>query len=121
MILRANGNILVLAPALIIEGRYRYHRKEADTFENLEAPIAPPTGLPVPVGDLYTDASVLAQETEGQLHLVGGRLRFDPPEGEFPVEAWVGIESALAGSGGQVLRETRLVFGGRAHWRLWGR
>jgi hypothetical protein len=51
---------------------------------------------------------------------VGGGLRYHPPRGEIPVEGWVRVEGAVAGSGGQTFRETRLSFGIRLMRRLWG-
>lgn len=127
---RTPGNTLELqvrptfsmAPALTVEGFYRFFTREADTYERVSPlPGAPAAVLPLPTRDIYTDASLLALETEATLHVAGGGLRFHPPEGDFPVEVWAHVQSAIAGSGGQTLRTTTLVFGGRATFRLWGR
>lgn len=113
---------LSLAPALTVEWIYRYLHRSADTFEASQPlPQAPEVVTPFPEGRLYADPSVMAAGTEATMHMVGGGLRFHPPAGEFPVEAWMNVRTAVAGSGGQVLKETRLEFGARATWVLWGR
>jgi len=109
------------APALTLEGFYRHFRKDPDNFEATQPLPAPPDVLvPYPSGLLYLDPTVLESGTGSTLHLVGGGLRYHPPEGEFPVEVWANVQVAVAGSGGLTLKEKRLSFGGRATWRLWG-
>lgn len=111
-----------MAPALWIEGVYRYARRDPDVYRDVgPLPGAPAVLLPYPSGELYAPASVLGEETGYTLHRTGGGLRYHPPAGEFPVEAWVRVEVAIAGSGGQTLKETWLEFGGRFHRSLWGR
>ncbi|HSG47425.1 MAG TPA: hypothetical protein VLA43_06435 [Longimicrobiales bacterium] len=113
---------LSLAPALTVEGFYQYVKRSSDSFEATQPlPQAPAVLTPFPDGHLYRDPSVLGAQTEATLHLMGGGLRFHPPAGEFPVEAWMNVRTAVAGSGGRVLKETRLEFGARATWVLWGR
>ena len=111
-----------LAPALTVEGFYRFVKRGSDTHEATQPiPLPPALLIPYPDGDLYGDPSLLDSQTEATLHLMGGGLRFHPPAGEFPVEAWMNVRTAVAGSGGRVLKETRLEFGARATWVLWGR
>jgi len=113
---------LSMAPALSVEAIYRYVHRSADTFEAIDPLPQPPAEFtPFPEGRLYVDPSVMAAGTEATLHIVGGGLRFHPPADDFPVEAWMNVRTAVAGSGGRVLKETRLEFGARATWVLWGR
>lgn len=112
---------VALADPLWIELRYRFRSETAGSFERVEPlpELAPP--IPFPEGNLRLPGSVLAAGTEATLHTLAGGLRFQPPNGQFPVEAWAHVTLSLAGSGGQTLRETRAEFGGRLYYGLWGR
>ena len=109
-----------LSGPLWIEGRYRYRSKGEDTFERAGPPPEIGETIPYPEGYLGYDPSVLAVGTDMTFQSLGGGLRYHPPEGEFPVEAWFGVEYALSGSGARTLKRTRVEFGGRVLWRLWG-
>lgn len=111
---------IALADPLWIEFRYRYRSKGEDSFERVVPlpEVAPP--IPFPEGDLRYPGEVLQIGTDLTLHTLAGGLRFQPPDGEFPVEAWVHVALSLAGSGGQTLRESRAEFGGRVYYGLWG-
>ncbi|MDT8340901.1 MAG: hypothetical protein RQ751_05245 [Longimicrobiales bacterium] len=114
---------LMPAPPLSVEGFYRYERRDPDRFRaSGPLPAAPEAGgQPLPVGPIFSDPSLLAQQTGSTLHLAGVGLRYHPPAGEFPVEVWANVNWTVAGSGGRTLRQTRLLFGGRTTLRLWGR
>ncbi len=109
-----------LSGPLWIEGRYRYRSKGEDTFERVGEPPEIGEPIPYPEGFLGYDPSVLAEGTDMMFQALGGGLRYHPPEGEFPVEVWFGVEYALTGSGARTLKRTRVEFGGRVVWRLWG-
>jgi len=109
-----------LSDPLFVELRYRYRSKGGDTYTRVgpEPEIGDP--IPYPEGYLGYDVAVLAEGTEMTFQTLGGGLRYHPPEGEFPVEVWVGAEFALSGSGGRTLKRTRAEFGGRLYYALWG-
>ena len=109
-----------LSGPLWIEGRYRYRSKGEDTFERVGQPPEAGEAIPYPEGLLGYDPSVLADGTDMTFQALGGGLRYHPPEGDFPVEVWFGVEYALSGSGARTLKRTRAEFGGRVIWRLWG-
>jgi hypothetical protein len=112
---------VALADPLWIEVRYRFRSQEEGSFERVEAlPEVAPL-IPFPEGDLRFPGSVLNSGTETTLHTLAGGLRFQPPNGQFPVEVWAHVSFSLAGRGGQALRETRAEFGGRLYYGLWGR
>lgn len=111
---------IALADPLWIEFRYRFRSEGEDTFVRVDPlPEAAPL-IPFPEGNLGYPGSVLATGTEATLHTLAGGLRFQPPNGAFPVEAWAHVAVSLAGTGGQTLRESRAEFGGRVYYGLWG-
>ena len=109
-----------ISDPLFLEARYRYRSKSEDTFELVGEPPVPGETIPYPEGFLGYDPSVLAVGTDLTFQTLGGGLRYHPPQGEFPVEAWFGVEYALSGSGSRTLKRTRAEFGGRVYWALWG-
>lgn len=102
---------LRMGQSLWIEGQYRYLDRGADAYD--WAGAAEPGSLP-------TDLSFLARETAMTLQMAGGGIRYQPPDGRFPLEVWFRVEVAVAGSGGQTWKETRLDLGGRLTRQLWG-
>jgi hypothetical protein len=112
---------IALADPLWIEFRYRFRNEGEDSFRRVEALPDVPPPIPFPEGDLRYPGEVLQVGTALTLHTLAGGLRFQPPNGEFPLEAWVHVAVSLAGSGGQTLRESRAEFGGRVYYSLWGR
>jgi hypothetical protein len=122
------GNLLTLelrpsfavADPLWLEVDYRYRSKGDDQYERTTPlPEAGPP-IPYPEGQLGLPAEVLEVESSMELHTLGGGLRYQPPQGEFPVEVWAGVAFSVMGSGGQTLKETRARFGGRVYFSLWG-
>lgn len=110
------------APGLFIEGRYRYLWKRSDTYTRLTPPLDPVSG-PIPFTQEPSGAggAVLSAGSSMKIQTFGGGLRFHPPEGGFPIEAWAAVESVIAGDGVLALRNTRLELGARLTRRLWGR
>lgn len=104
--------------SLWIEGAYRFLDQGRDEYLRV-SPVPGIAAGPIPGGPTATDAALLELESSVTLHVVGGGLRYQPPEGAFPVEAWARVEGAVAGSGGRTLKELRLTLGGRFTRDLW--
>lgn len=102
---------LRMGQALWLEGQYRYLDRGADAYAWAE---------PADPGDLRPDVAFLGRETALTIQMVGGGIRYQPPEGRFPLEVWFRVEVAVAGSGGQTWKETRLNLGARLTRQLWG-
>jgi hypothetical protein len=85
---------------------------------------------PVPDGEdsppFYSDASLLALETEESVHELGGGLVFSTVDAwrqgrtGFPFDVWFGWRAAVAGAGGRTPKTSRATVGLRLYRGLWG-
>jgi hypothetical protein len=118
---------LRLAPALSLSLIWRYWRHAPDVYTRLDPlPAAPTEQDPLaPAVPVRTDASLLALGTERSHHELGGGLTYRttqlPDAGGDGFEVFAEVRHAVSGTGAYTRAATRLAFGGRLLWRLWGR
>ena len=95
---------VLLMPQLSIGFLYRSHARQADTFQGGERDLTP-----------------LTLETEATVQSLGVDVRYSSfRAGGFPLEAWLGWETARAGTGGRTPKTGRVRFGASLYRRMWG-